>query len=245
MKAREVAGIVVTVAGCTLAFWMFALGGLSAAGPYDHDLAEESRVGMNSGTSDALQPLSSAFPARADRRQDTDESTSSGSVPTRAVAPGRDLLLAIAGSIGDDWLPTPGAFRSHVDYRIEMVAGLGLSYVRLLLADELLSWPLYNAALQGDGCLADVLGMPTAADVRRLWRFTARNHFAVALWHWHRAAEAEEYAYSTHGASRDILMDFSREEEFAGSHAWSSIFHEPDAYLHWAFLMRVAERHAE
>jgi len=248
-KLPDAIQLLVVLVLVVFAVYAVTTGGASAAGPRNIELAGGSRAVASNGADTRDFTLSSFPPASSSPVQDlraarTDESTSSSSVAGTAVLdPGRDLLNDIAGDIGDGWLPTEEAFVAQVDLRVGNVAALGNAHVLRLLGDEALSWPTYYSALQEDGYLADSLEMPTDADVRRLWPASV-DKFSSALWHWHRAAEAEENAYAMErrGPSFDVLIEFAEGEQFAGDHAWTSIFHQRDAYAHWAFLMRVAER---
>lgn len=194
-------------------------------------------------------PPSAFSPPAQGRRAEVVEDLYPSSAPLLdSVDLGRELLLGIAAEIGDGWMPTEKAFVEHVDLRVGNVAGLGLGYVRELLGeDEVLAWPMYYSALQADGDLGSAIDMPTDDDVRRLWTPEIEELFAMALEHWHVAAELEEAAYLMR--NRDSIFDktieLSKSEQFSGDHAWTTIFRQRSNYAHWAFLMRVAERHVE
>jgi len=204
---------------------------------------------------DTREPLSLApppatlSPAQGRRAKTVGASPAAGGPPSAAllksVDPARELLLDIATEIDPGWMPTEEAFAEHVDLRVGNVVSLGLGYVRELFGEEeILAWPMYFNALQGDGVVADVIEMPTDEDVRRLWTPETEGLFATALAHWHVASEFNEKAYrlKTRGPAFDAILDLEGAAQFAGDHAWTTIFHQRSSYAHWAFLMRLAER---
>lgn len=262
----DLTSLVVLVLACAAGVYGVTSGACSAASPYP-DLAGGGAApttrnlnssGVDGGVDSQLDTSAlvspPAFPS-APARVTTGEAVLSedeGTLLSPSSRPildddgvlGQELLLEAGPDITDAWMPTEGAFLEHVHNRVDQVAGLELSRVRELLGDQEAA---YADILVGNGVLADVVEMPTDADMRRLFTPLTRERFTLALRDWHVAAEAamKAYAYESDTEERKALIEFCELRQDRADAAWALIFTHPDSYAHWALVMRVAKRYFE
>lgn len=165
------------------------------------------------------------------------------SVPSDVVSvplPFQDQLDHLAMELDPVYLPSKKAFDYHVEHHFGQIEDLELSYVRGLFEDWG-EWVSYFIEEGAEGTVRGRFGMPTPDDVDRLWNSSGfQVRFARYLEIEH---ESQSEYHLSQAYQNDDLRTLSDQTGLLAQQAWDDLWDTPDAFMHWAFLMEVAQRH--